>query len=121
MLDIRATAPFMLRSPLAYDFALLLFRPRSANGQATSQCATVSNSVSRHGPTARYITHMFAMRCRENGIEHRFTKRSNAPRRPSAYDRPHILNMFQFVTIGSARAPSPPRMIESSASAMRLR
>ncbi len=26
------------------------------------------------GPTARYITHMFAMRCRENGIEHRFTK-----------------------------------------------
>ncbi|OYX13656.1 MAG: hypothetical protein B7Z15_06505 [Rhizobiales bacterium 32-66-8] len=29
MLDIRATAPFMLRSPLAYDFALLLFRPPS--------------------------------------------------------------------------------------------
>jgi len=27
-----------------------------------------------HGPTARYITHMFDMRCRENGIEHRFTK-----------------------------------------------
>ncbi len=26
------------------------------------------------GPTARYITHMFDMRCRENGIEHRFTK-----------------------------------------------
>ena len=26
------------------------------------------------GPTARYIAHMFAMRCRENGIEHRFTK-----------------------------------------------
>lgn len=26
------------------------------------------------GPTALYITHMFAMRCRENGIEHRFTK-----------------------------------------------
>ena len=26
------------------------------------------------GPTARFITHMFAMRCRENGIEHRFTK-----------------------------------------------
>ena len=26
------------------------------------------------GPTARYITHLFAMRCRENGIEHRFTK-----------------------------------------------
>ena len=26
------------------------------------------------GPTARYVTHMFQMRCRENGIEHRFTK-----------------------------------------------
>jgi hypothetical protein len=22
------------------------------------------------GPTARYMTHMFDMRCRENGIEH---------------------------------------------------
>jgi transposase InsO family protein len=26
------------------------------------------------GPTARYTTHMFDMRCRENGIEHRLTK-----------------------------------------------
>src|ERR1700687_187297 len=26
------------------------------------------------GPTARYMTHMFAMRCRENDMEHRFTK-----------------------------------------------
>ena len=26
------------------------------------------------GPTARYMPHMFAMRCREHGIEHRFTK-----------------------------------------------
>ena len=26
------------------------------------------------GPTARYMTYMFDMRCRENGIEHRFTK-----------------------------------------------
>ena len=26
------------------------------------------------GPTARYMTHMFDMRCRDNGIEHRFTK-----------------------------------------------
>ena len=25
------------------------------------------------GPTARYMTHMFDMRCRENGIEHRLT------------------------------------------------
>jgi transposase InsO family protein len=26
------------------------------------------------GPTARYMTHMFDMRCQENGIEHRLTK-----------------------------------------------
>jgi transposase InsO family protein len=26
------------------------------------------------GPTARFVTHMFQMRCDENGIEHRFTK-----------------------------------------------
>jgi transposase-like protein len=26
------------------------------------------------GPTARYMTHMFAMRCRDNGIEHRSPK-----------------------------------------------
>ncbi len=26
------------------------------------------------GPTARYMTHMFAMRCQEHGIEHRFTR-----------------------------------------------
>ena len=26
------------------------------------------------GPTARFVTHMFGLRCRENGIEHRFTK-----------------------------------------------
>ena len=28
----------------------------------------------RKGPTARYMTHMFDMRCQENGIEHRLTK-----------------------------------------------
>jgi transposase InsO family protein len=28
----------------------------------------------RDGPTAAYVTHMFDMRCRENGIEHRMTK-----------------------------------------------
>jgi len=27
----------------------------------------------KDGPTARYMTHMFDMRCRENGIEHRLT------------------------------------------------
>jgi len=28
----------------------------------------------KDGPTARYMTHMFDMRCAENGIEHRLTK-----------------------------------------------
>ena len=28
----------------------------------------------RDGPTARYMTHMFDLRCRQNGIEHRLTK-----------------------------------------------
>jgi transposase InsO family protein len=28
----------------------------------------------RDGPTARYMTHMFDMRCRDNGIEHRLTR-----------------------------------------------
>jgi transposase InsO family protein len=28
----------------------------------------------RDGPTATYMTHMFDMRCRDNGIEHRLTK-----------------------------------------------
>jgi transposase InsO family protein len=28
----------------------------------------------RNGTTATYFTHMFDMRCRENGIEHRLTK-----------------------------------------------
>ena len=27
-----------------------------------------------NGPTARFSTHMFGLRCQENGIEHRFTK-----------------------------------------------
>jgi transposase InsO family protein len=31
----------------------------------------------RHGPTARYITHMFDLCCREHGIEHRTTKVSH--------------------------------------------
>ena len=29
---------------------------------------------SADGPTARFVTHMFGMRCRENRIEHRFTR-----------------------------------------------
>jgi transposase InsO family protein len=64
-------------------------------GQVLHGCATTTEAVRRtiqnsqeslrrlqfrfppryaKGPTARYITHMFDMRCREHGIEHRFTK-----------------------------------------------
>ena len=28
----------------------------------------------RNGPTAQFATHMFSLRCRQNGIEHRLTK-----------------------------------------------
>jgi transposase InsO family protein len=50
----------ILRGPPAYvrsDNVQFTFPPRYADG-----------------PTARYMTHMFDMRCEENGIEHRLTK-----------------------------------------------
>ena len=42
-----------------------------------------------NGTTARSMTHIFAMRCREHGIEHRFTK-INHPldQRPGRTDEP---------------------------------
>jgi transposase-like protein len=52
-----ATVPYKIHTILTDNGIQFRFPPRYANG-----------------PTARYITHMFAMRCRENGIEHRFTK-----------------------------------------------
>src|SRR4051794_1585321 len=44
------------------------------------RCSPIMASSSRlpprqaNAPNARYMTHMFALRCREHGIEHRFTK-----------------------------------------------
>ena len=52
-----AAVPYRVHTILTDNGIQFRFPPRYANG-----------------PTARYITHMFAMRCRENGIEHRFTK-----------------------------------------------
>jgi len=52
-----AAVPYRIHTILTDNGIQFRFPPRYANG-----------------PTARYITHMFAMRCRENGIEHRFTK-----------------------------------------------
>jgi transposase InsO family protein len=49
--------PYKIHTVLTDNGIQFRFAPRYANG-----------------PTARYMTHMFAMRCQENGIEHRFTK-----------------------------------------------
>ena len=51
------TVPYRIHTVLTDNGIPFTFPPRYADG-----------------PTARYITHMFDMRCRENGIEHRLTK-----------------------------------------------
>ena len=61
------------------------------------------------GPTAQYMTHMFGMRCRENGIEHRLTKvkhpwtngqveRMNRTIKEATVKRFHYDNHRQFET-----------------------
>jgi transposase InsO family protein len=52
-----AAVPYTIHTVLTDNGVQFTFPPRYA------EC-----------PTARYMTHMFAMRCRENGIEHRLTK-----------------------------------------------
>jgi transposase InsO family protein len=52
-----AAVPYKIHTVLTDNGIQFRFAPRYADG-----------------PTARYMTHMFAMRCQENGIEHRFTK-----------------------------------------------
>lgn len=52
-----AAVPYRIHTVLTDNGIQFRFPPRYANR-----------------PTARFITHMFAMRCRENGIEHRFTR-----------------------------------------------
>ncbi|MBU6498316.1 MAG: IS481 family transposase [Rhodospirillales bacterium] len=52
-----AAVPYRIHTVLTDNGIQFRFAPRYANGS-----------------TARYVTHMFEMRCRENGIEHRFTK-----------------------------------------------
>jgi transposase-like protein len=49
--------PYKIHTVLTDNGIQFTFPPRYANG-----------------PTARYVTHMFDMRCREYGIEHRLTK-----------------------------------------------
>jgi transposase InsO family protein len=52
-----AAVPYKIHTILTDNGIQFRFAPRYADG-----------------PTARYMTHLFNMRCRENGIEHRFTK-----------------------------------------------
>ena len=52
-----AAVPYNIHTVLTDNGIQFTFPPRYADG-----------------PTARYMTHMFDMRCRENGIEHRLTK-----------------------------------------------
>ena len=52
-----AAVPYKIHTVLTDNGIQFRFPPRYADG-----------------PTARFVTHMFAMRCRENGIEHRCTK-----------------------------------------------
>ena len=57
LVSLIAAVPYKIHTILTDNGIQFRFAPRYADG-----------------PTARYMTHMFAMRCRENGIEHRFTK-----------------------------------------------
>ena len=57
LLALIAAVPYKIHTVLTDNGIQFTFPPRYADG-----------------PTARYMTHMFDMRCRENGIEHRLTK-----------------------------------------------
>jgi transposase-like protein len=57
LVSLIAAVPYKIHTILTDNGIQFRFAPRYADG-----------------PTARYMTHMFDMRCRENGIEHRFTK-----------------------------------------------
>lgn len=52
-----AAVPYRIHTVLTDNGIQFRFPPRYANG-----------------PTARFVTHMFDMRCAEHGIEHRFTR-----------------------------------------------
>lgn len=57
LMALIAAVPYKIHTVLTDNGIQFRFAPRYADG-----------------PTARYMTHMFDMRCREHGIEHRFTK-----------------------------------------------
>jgi transposase InsO family protein len=57
LMRVIAAVPYKIHTVLTDNGVQFTFPPRYADG-----------------PTARYMTHMFDMRCQENGIEHRLTK-----------------------------------------------
>ena len=57
LVDLIEAVPYKIHTVLTDNGIQFTFPPRYADG-----------------PTARYMTHMFDMRCQENGIEHRLTK-----------------------------------------------
>jgi transposase InsO family protein len=57
LVELIAAVPYKIRTVLTDNGIQFTFPPRYADG-----------------PTAHYMTHMFDMRCRESGIEHRLTK-----------------------------------------------
>jgi transposase-like protein len=57
LVELIAAVPYKIHTVLTDNGIQFTFPPRYADG-----------------PTARYMIHMFDMRCRENGIEHRLTK-----------------------------------------------
>jgi transposase InsO family protein len=57
LMKVIAAVPYKIHTVLTDNGVQFTFPPRYADG-----------------PTARYMTHMFDMRCCENGIEHRLTK-----------------------------------------------
>jgi transposase InsO family protein len=57
LVNVIEAVPYKIHTVLTDNGIQFTFPPRYADG-----------------PTARYMTHMFDMRCRENGIEHRLTK-----------------------------------------------
>ena len=86
-----AAVPYRVHTILTDNGIQFRFPPRYANG-----------------PTARYITHMFAMRCRENGIEHRFTK-INHPWTNGQVERMNRTIKDATVKTLSLRQPRPAR------------
>ena len=96
-----ASVPYKIHTVLTDNGIPFTFPPRYADG-----------------PTATYITHMFDMRCQENGIEHRLTKiqhpwsngqveRMNRLRHPRGYE-PAVAGRDR-ATAGACLAARPRR------------